>query len=130
MIRLRLRWITQSSPEVYFKRLFIRNSLLNCLSKYFDSIITIIFKAKNVLVDKQLYTIEFGRLSKSILSCVTSWFISRTEPWRRRLIYGTLECSIVYMWANPFLGLWLVAGFGIDILVYKYQLQFSSGGLY
>ena len=73
--------------------------------------------------------IEFGRLSKSAPSCVTCWVISWTDFWRRRHIYGTMEHFTVHMWASPHPGLWLVADLGIDVLVYKYQFQFSSGSV-
>ena len=48
------------------------------------------------------------------------------EVWRRRVIYGTLACSIVHTLASPFPGLWLVAGLWVDITIYKYQLQLCS----
>ena len=65
------------------------------------------------------------RLSKTALSCMTVE-LYKTELWRRKTIYGTLGHSTVNTWTSPFPGLWLVAGLRVDILVYKYQLQFSS----
>ena len=60
------------------------------------------------------------------LSCIINWVLSWTEVWRR-FINGTLEHSTVHRQASPFPRLWLVTGLGVDISMYKYQLQFISG---
>ena len=66
--------------------------------------------------------IEFSRY-ESALSCITCWVMSWNEPLQnieKGEILWSLEYSIMRMWLSPFPGQRLVAGPGMDILVYIY----------
>ena len=65
-------------------------------------------------------------ITSTVLSCVTSWVRSQTELQKEELFYGTLWCSIAHMWTSSFPQLWLAYDLWVDILVYKYQLQFNT----
>ena len=68
------------------------------------------FPYLHVLIETFLcWVVEFGSLSMSAFSHVRSW-VWTEGLWRRRVIYGTLGHSIVWMWANLFPWWRLVTG--------------------